>query len=154
MNILSGDLSDKLWNICPSFRGICGSGISRCFVLSPSSVSSCVYTFPDPRPTGPLKMQEEQGGGMFNACSPLPPLGPLLLSQDTVCTDRTMAAKGVKDNTHWRLWGPRVGRYRRCMELMWEQDGDGGARGEINKTPLKLTHESCFWISLHWEWQI
>lgn len=65
-------------------------------MLSPSSVSSCVYTFADPRPTGPLKMQEEQGGGMFNACSPLPPLGPLLLSQDTVCTGRTAAAAAAK----------------------------------------------------------
>lgn len=91
---LSADLSNILWNICPSFSGIHRLEISRSLVLSPSPVYSCVYSFPDPRPTGSLKMQKKQGGGMFNACSPLPPLGPLLLSQDTICMDRIAVAKG------------------------------------------------------------
>lgn len=69
-------------------------------VVSVLSFQLCLH-FPDPRPTGPLKMQKVQGDGMFNAWSALLPLGPLLLSQDGVCADtlfgdRTAAVAGAK----------------------------------------------------------
>lgn len=69
-------------------------------VVSVLSFQLCLH-FPDPRPTGPLKMQKVQGDGMFNAWSALLPLGPLLLSQDSVGADtlfgdRTAAVAGAK----------------------------------------------------------
>lgn len=82
LSILSADLMDILPNIHPSYSRIWRWEPLRCLVLSLSSIFQLCLHFPDPRPTGLLKMQKVQGESMFNAWSCQPRSSELIPEQD------------------------------------------------------------------------
>lgn len=120
LSILSADLMDILPNIHPSFSRIWRWEPLRCLILSPSSIFQLCLHFPDPRPTGLLKMQKVQGESMFNAWSCQPRSSELIPDKDWggwgwgVSKPQSWHMKAVSGNDRFQelqiLWGNGVFR--------------------------------------------